>query len=390
MMKIQQDIENLYEEMVHMRRHMHMHPELSFKEAETKQYIYEQISDLGLDIRQNVGGNGIVARLDIDDDFKTIALRADFDALPIEDEKDVPYRSTVPGIMHACGHDAHTAMLITTARILAARKEELKVNVVFLFQHAEEMLPGGAQAMIEDGALDGVDYIFGTHVSSLYPTGTLSYTKDFAYAAADAFTITVEGRGGHGAEPHEAVDPVVAGASLIQQLQSIVSRTVDPLKSAVVTTSMFNGGSSFNVIPNSVELRGTIRTFEQSVKDDVLRRMDGIIKGIESSFEVTCKLDYQHGYPALLNNNSQLDHVLHSLEDATYVKIAEENPPSMGGEDFAYYLEKVPGCYFYTGVRNPEKGIDHPHHHPLFDIDEDGLKAGVESLCSIVLNFNEY
>lgn len=387
-MELHQDIEARYKELVHMRRHMHMHPELSFKETETKQYIHEQIRDLGLDIRQNVGGNGIVARLDINDDFETVALRADFDALPIQDEKDVSYKSTVPGVMHACGHDAHTAMLITTARILAAHRENLKVNVVFIFQHAEEMLPGGAQAMVEDGALDGVDYIFGTHVSSLYPVGTLSFTKDFAYAAADGFTITVEGRGGHGAEPHEAIDPVVAGASLIQQLQSIVSRTIDPLKSAVVTTSMFNGGSSFNVIPNSVGLRGTIRTFEKSVKDDVLRRLNGIMKGIESSFEVTCTLDYQHGYPALLNDNAQLDRVLHSLKDATYVKYMEENPPSMGGEDFAYFLQKVPGCYFYTGVRNEEQGMGHPHHHPLFDLDENGLKAGVESLCTIVLKFN--
>ncbi|WP_031545902.1 M20 metallopeptidase family protein [Salinicoccus luteus] len=389
MMDLTNEIEKYYEDMVAIRRHMHMHPEVSFEEENTKRYIYEQIKDLGFDVRQDVGGNGIVARLHVNDDYETVGLRADFDALPIQDEKDVPYASTVPGVMHACGHDAHTAMLITAARILAAHREELKVNVVFIHQHAEELLPGGAKAMVEDGALEGVDYVFGTHVSSLYPVGTLSYTYDYAFASADAFSIEIEGRGGHGAEPHEAIDPIVAAASLIQQMQSIVSRTVDPLKSAVVTVATFNGGSSFNVIPNTTEVSGTIRTFEKEVKEVVQQRIEGIVRGVESSFDVKCNLNYTEGYPALLNDNEQLDYTLNALKDANYVNSCEENPPSMGGEDFSYFLQNRPGCYFYTGVRNSEVGADQPHHHPLFDIDERGMKAGVESLVKIVLGFGK-
>ncbi|TVT27012.1 amidohydrolase [Salinicoccus cyprini] len=387
MMDLTHEIEQHYEDMVNMRRHMHMHPEVSFKEENTKQYIYDQIKDLGFEVRRDVGGNGITARLQVDDSFKTIGLRADFDALPIQDEKDVPYKSTVAGVMHACGHDAHTAMLITAARILAAHKDELPVNVVFIHQHAEELLPGGAKSMVEDGALDGVDYVFGTHLSSQFPVGTLAYTYDHAWASPDAFSIEVEGRGGHGAEPHEAVDPIVAAASLIQQLQSIVSRTIDPLKSAVVTVATFNGGSSFNVIPSTTVVSGTVRTFEKEVRESVQKRMEGIANGIESSFGVNCTLDYTEGYPALVNDNEQLNHVLDVLEDADYVEKCEENVPSMGGEDFSYFLQDTPGAYFYTGARNSSIGADYPHHHPMFDIDEQGMKAGVESLVKIVLGF---
>ena len=373
--------------MVAIRRHMHMYPEISFREENTKQYIYDQIRDLGFDIRRDVGGNGIVARLHVNDNFRTIGLRADFDALPIQDEKDVPYRSQVDGAMHACGHDAHTAMLITAARILSDHKDELPVNVVFIHQHAEEMLPGGARAMVEDGALDGVDYVFGQHVSSNYPVGTLSYTYDYAYANADSFNITIQGQGGHGAEPHDAIDPVVAAASLIQQLQSIVSRTVDPLKSAVVTVGTFNSGSVFNVIPDTAEIRGTVRTFEREVKEQVRNRIENIARGIESSFGVQCTVEYSDGYPALLNDNAQIGHVLRAVRDAAYVKTAEENPPSMGGEDFSYFLQNRPGAYVYTGVRNSELGADYPHHHPKFDIDEAGMKAGLETLLRTVMEF---
>lgn len=387
-MDITKEIEARYEEMVAIRRHMHMYPEISFREENTKQYIYDQIRDLGFDIRRDVGGNGIVARLHVNDNFRTIGLRADFDALPIQDEKDVPYRSQVDGAMHACGHDAHTAMLITAARILSDHKDELPVNVVFIHQHAEEMLPGGARAMVEDGALDGVDYVFGQHVSSNYPVGTLSYTYDYAYANADSFNITIQGQGGHGAEPHDAIDPVVAAASLIQQLQSIVSRTVDPLKSAVVTVGTFNSGSVFNVIPDTAEIRGTVRTFEREVKEQVRNRIENIARGIESSFGVQCTVEYSDGYPALLNDNAQIGHVLRAVRDAAYVKTAEENPPSMGGEDFSYFLQNRPGAYVYTGVSNSKLGADYPHHHPKFDIDETGMKAGVETLLRTVMEFD--
>lgn len=388
-MNISQEIESRYGEMVDIRRYMHQHPEVSFKEDHTKEYIYHQIKDLGFEIRRDVGGNGLTARLQVNDDYPTIALRADFDALPIEEENDVPYTSQNPGVMHACGHDAHTAMLITTARALSAHKDELPVNVVFIHQHAEEYLPGGAKSMIEDGALDNVDYVYGIHVSSAYPVGMLSYSYGYKHAGADSFTIKVQGSGGHGAAPHESVDPVVASASLVQQLQSIVSRSVDPLKSAVVTTGMFNAGVAFNVIPDSTVLAGTVRTFDADVKAVVIKRMEGIIKGIEQSFGVTCTLDYNHGYPPVLNDSDEMKRVLDAQKNTVYIKELNEVEPSMGGEDFAYFLQKKPGAFYNIGTKNTELDTDFPHHHPRFNIDEEGMKAGVESFLNLALNFNK-
>lgn len=389
-MDIKKEIDSRYDEMTAVRRHMHRYPELSFQETNTKAYIYDQIKDLPLEIERDVGGNGLRAELHVDDGFKTVALRADFDALPIMEENDVPYKSETDGIMHACGHDAHTAMLITTAKILCAHKDALPVNVVFIFQHAEEQLPGGAKSMVEAGVLKGVDYIYGIHVSSSYPTGMLGYTYGYKHAAADSFHYKVIGRGGHGAEPHETIDPVVASASLIQQLQTIASRTVDPLKSAVVTAGTFNAGSAFNVIPTLSEVSGTVRTLEKSVQEQVMTRMEGIRKGVEESYGVKCELEYKKGYPALLNTDAQVDLLLEATSGATnFITSVEETETSMGGEDFSYYLEEVPGAFFNIGTMNKELGTDYPHHHPRFDIDEAGMKAGVETYLRLITNFRE-
>jgi amidohydrolase len=320
---------------------MHQHPEISFQEMNTKKWIYDQIKDLGLDIRQDVGGNGIVARLQVNDEFETVALRADFDALPINDEKDVPYKSKIPGVMHACGHDAHTAMLITMAKILSEHKDELPVNVVFLHQHAEELLPGGAKAMIEDGALDDVDYVFGTHVSTKFPVGTIKYNYDTMYANADSFKITVNGLGGHGATPQVTHDPIVASASLIQQIQTIVSRSVSPLDSAVVTIGAYNAGSVFNVIPGKAEIKGTFRTYTEDVRQTVAKRLEQICLGISASFNVNADLEIMYGYPSMKNDHALLDYVTGNVrEDAAFVSGVEEVGPAMGGEDFSYFIQE--------------------------------------------------
>lgn len=390
MMDIKKEIESRFEDMTAVRRHIHRYPELSFQEEKTKNYIYDQIKDLPLDIKRDIGGNGLSARLSVNDDYKTVALRADFDALAIQEENDVEYKSEFDGVMHACGHDAHTAMLITTAKILCANKESLPVNVVFIFQHAEEQLPGGAKSMVEGGVLENVDYIYGIHVSSQYPAGTLGYSYGYKHASADAFTFNIIGRGGHGAEPHEAIDPVVASASLVQQLQTIVSRTVDPLKSAVVTAAMFNAGSAFNVIPTKSEVAGTVRTFEKSVQEQIISRMEGIRKGIEDSFNLKCELDYVKGYPAVLNTDEQVDLLLETTSGGTdFITNFEEVETSMGGEDFSYYLKEIPGAFFNIGTKNENLGTDYPHHHPKFNIDEEGLKAGVESYLRLITGFRE-
>lgn len=387
-MDIKKVIDDNFESMVELRRYMHQHPEVSFQEENTKAWIYDQIKDLGLEIKENVGGNGIVARLQVNDAYDTIAIRADFDALPIHDEKDVPYRSKTPGVMHACGHDAHTAMLITMAKVLVKHKDELPVNVVFLHQHAEELLPGGAKAMIEDGALEGVDYVIGTHVSTKFPVGTVKYNYDTMYANADSFKIVVNGLGGHGATPQVTKDPIVASASLIQQIQTIVSRSVSPLDSAVVSIGAYNAGSVFNVIPGKAEIKGTFRTFTEEVRQIVAERLEQLCMGISASFNVHADIEITYGYPSLKNDHELLDYVIDNIrEDAYYVKDVEEVGPAMGGEDFSYFAEVRPSCYFYTGVRNSEKNADTPHHHPRFDIDEDGMKTGVETMLKAVLNF---
>jgi amidohydrolase len=388
-MNISHEIESHFDEMVAIRRHMHENPEISFHENNTKEYIFEQIEQLGFDINRDVGGNGLTARLQVNDDYPTVALRADFDALPIEDGKDVPYKSKNPGVMHACGHDAHTAMLITTARILNDHQDELPVNIVFIHQHAEELLPGGAKSMVEAGALDDVDYVYGIHVSSAYPVGMLAYSYGYKHAGADSFNIKVKGNGGHGAAPHESVDPVVASASLIQQLQTIVSRSVDPLKSAVVTAGMFNAGVAFNVIPDSTEIAGTVRTFDKDVKNVVVSRLREILKGIEVSFNVTCELEYNDGYLPVLNDSKEMERVLNTQKDTKYITELNEVEPSMGGEDFAYFLQEKPGAFYNIGTQNKVIGADYPHHHPMFDIDEEGMKAGVESFLNLILNFNK-
>lgn len=389
-MDIKKAIEDHYEDTLRMRRHLHMYPELSFEEENTKQFIYDELKDLGLEIKRDVGGNGLVTRLQVNDDYPTLAFRADFDALPIEEETDVEFKSKNPGVMHACGHDAHTATLITLQKILVDHKDELPVNVVAIHQHAEELIPGGAKAMIEAGALDNVDYFFGTHVASLFPVNQIGWNYSTMYANADSFTITVEGHGGHGAEPENVKDPIVASASLISQLQTIVSRSISPLDSAVVSLTAFNSGVAFNVIPNQTELKGTIRTYEQDVRELAFERVREICDGIEKSFGVKISLDIQWGYPSLKNDIEMTDYVVQlASEDKIFVENVVEIPSSMGGEDAAYYLQKVPGCYFSTGVGNVEKGIDIPHHNPLFDIDESGMKSALEVFLKIIKNFDQ-
>lgn len=389
-MNLKEEINAIYEDMVGIRRHMHMYPELSFKEENTKRYIYDQIKDLDLEITRDFGGNGIVARLHVSDDLPTVALRADFDALPIQDEKDVSYRSKNPGVMHACGHDGHTAMLIATEKILTAHKDKLPVNVVFIHQHAEENLPGGAIGMVKAGVMEGVDAVFGLHLASHLPTGSIGYVRGFTQANADSFSIEVKGKGGHGAEPHRNNDAIVAAAHLIQQIQTITSRNVDPLKSAVISVGQFKGGSAFNVMPSAVHVNGTARTFEPDVRELVSRRLEEVCEGVSKSFDVVCDINFHYGYPSMKNDLDILDYSLDVVSrDVSFVGELIEREPKMGGEDFAYYAQEAPGAFLMLGTGNAELGTDYPHHHEMFDIDEEGLKAGVEMFVKFVMNFGK-
>lgn len=383
------DIENNYNEVVSWRRYMHQHPELSFKEVKTAQYIEEQLNNIGLDVKTNIGGYGLVATLTGDKPGPTIALRADFDALPIQDEKEVPYKSKNPGVMHACGHDGHTSALLGTAKVLSKYREHIKGKIVFLFQPAEETPPGGAKFMIEDGALDGVDYVFGAHLASDLPLGKVGVGEGFTSAAVDKFEIIVKGKGGHGARPHDAIDSIVIGSDIVNSLQKIVSRQVDPLKSAVVTIGVFQAGSAFNVIADTARLEGTVRTFDEQVRLQVKDDIHRIVKGITESFQAEATIDYLLGYPALYNHPEETDLVRNLLTEVFTEEHVEELQPSMGAEDFAYYLQERPGTFFRVGSRNENEATHYAHHHPKFDFDERALPIAAKALMKIYLKYQK-
>lgn len=375
-----------FEDMVIIRRHLHMNPELSFKEVKTAQYIIDFYAELGIEVTSSVGGNGVVARIKGGKPGKTVALRADFDALPIQDEKDVPYKSTVPGVMHACGHDGHTATLLQLAKAMYEMHEDLSGEYVFIHQHAEEYAPGGAKPMIEDGCLDGVDVIFGTHLWSLTDLGTIEYLAGPVMAAADRFNIVVQGAGGHGAAPHQTKDAIAIGAQLVTNLQQIVSRRVNPTESAVLSVGSFVADNAFNVIADSAKLGGTVRTFNPAIRDLMELEIKRVVDGTALANDCTIQLTYERGYPAVVNHEIETAFLKEIAEDIPGVEQVAETKPHMGGEDFAYYLEKVPGTFFFTGARPAES---FPHHHPKFDFDENAMLIAAKVLGAAALDSQE-
>jgi amidohydrolase len=377
----------MFQQMVEWRRHLHKNPELSFQEVKTPKMIAAILEDWGIEVRTGVGGNGVVGKIYGSKPGKTVALRADFDALPIQDEKNIEYKSEVPGVMHACGHDGHTATLLAVAKILNDNKHLLAGNVVLIHQHAEELFPGGANSMIEDGCLEGVDVVFGTHLSSRTPLGTFSYRSGYTMASADSFEIKIIGKGGHGSSPHETIDSIAIGAQLVNQLQHIVSRRVDPQKSAVVSVGSFHAGKANNVIADTAVLTGTVRTFDQEVRSFIEEEIRNIVEGVCKTFGAEYEVNYQNGYPAVYNHEAEVevfkDVISESLGDGMLI----ETPPIMGAEDFAYYLLKKPGMFYHTGARNEEIGASYPHHHPKFDFDERGMVYAAKSLLSLVYQY---
>lgn len=374
---VEEMVEQLFPVMVERRRYLHQHPELSFHEVDTPRFIAERLTELGIEVRTGVGGRGVVGTIRGGQPGKTVALRADFDALPIQDEKEVDYRSTVPSVMHACGHDGHTATLLAVAEILVGQKEHLAGNVVLIHQHAEEVVPGGARDMIADGCLDGVDVIFGTHLWSTTKLGTIGYRVGPVMAAADKFELTLFGRGGHGAKPHETIDAVVLGATVVKELQSIVSRRLDPLQQAVLTIGTLHAGNTFNVIADSAELTGTIRTFDPLVADQIVKEMERTIKGVCDAAGATYAFRYERGYPAVVNHPAETELVCAVASDVVGANQVFEIAPTMGGEDFAYYLQQVPGTFFFTGAGDE---TFYPHHHPKFDFEEQAMQYAARIL----------
>ncbi|MBL3643228.1 amidohydrolase [Bacillus sp. RHFB] len=371
-------IEAVKDEVIAWRRYLHKYPELSFQEEKTAQFVYETLQTFGeLEISRPTK-TSIMARLIGQQPGKVIALRADMDALPIVEENDFDFVSQNSGVMHACGHDGHTAMLLGTAKILTKLKDQIKGEVRFLFQHAEELPPGGAQEMVRAGVLDGVDMIIGSHLLSTLPLGKISLGYGPVMAGAGTFNITVVGKGGHASQPELTVDPIAIGTQLVSNLQHIVSRYRDTQEALVISVTQFHGGSAINVIPSKVSIGGSVRSFNPQLQVEIPNFIERIVKGITEAHGATYDFDYQFGYAPTIN-----DEEVTRLMDETVCEVFGEesreiSKPIMGSEDFSAFQKAVPGSYIGIGARNEEKGIIYPHHHPKFTVDEQALQNGVK------------
>jgi amidohydrolase len=379
---IPKEIENISDEIIATRRDFHRYPELGFEVHRTAGIVAERLEELGMDVQTGIGKTGVVGDLKCGEG-PTIALRADMDALPMQETGDIDYISQNEGVMHACGHDGHTAMLLGAAKVLADKKDQINGTVRFLFQPAEEG-EGGARYMIEDGCLEGVNEVYGIHLWNYQKYGEVGVKKGPILAAADEFEITIKGIGGHGAAPQGSVDAVVVSAHLITALQTIVSRNTNPLESTVVTVGMINGGYNFNIIADEVVLKGTARAYTEENRVLIKTRMQEIIDGIGQTFGATIEFDYRDGYPPTINAVAAFEKLLASAK-----KIVGDGAGypylSMGGEDFSYYAQKVPGCFFFIGSAPEDKPFRSvPHHCSHFDIDERALLVGSSIFVQLI------
>ncbi len=376
-------------QLIEWRRRFHQHPELGFKEQLTATFLSAHLTKLGIPHQTGIAKTGIVATLEGSQPGPVLAIRADIDALPIHEANEVPYRSLCDGVMHACGHDGHTAIALGTAAYLALHPQDFRGTVKIIFQPAEEG-PGGAKPMIEAGVLKNpdVDAIIGLHLWNNLPLGVVGVRGGALMAAVELFRCTILGRGGHGAMPHQTIDSIVVAAQIVNALQTIVARNIDPIDSAVVTVGELHAGTADNVIADSAWLSGTVRYFNPALQGFFGDRLEAIIGGICQGHDAGYELDYWQMYPPVINDEGMADLVrsvaLEVLE--TPAGIAP-NCQTMGGEDMSFFLQEVPGCYFFLGSANPEKGLVYPHHHPRFDFDESVLAMGVEIFVRCVERF---
>lgn len=385
------DVDEIVPGLIADRRYLHENPELGFDEHKTSQFVADRLAALGAeDIRTGIAGTGITALIrGGKGDGKCVLLRADMDALPILEETPVEFASKTPGVMHACGHDGHTAMLMGVARILTERKSQFAGSVKLCFQPSEEANEGGAAPMIAAGVLENphVDACFGQHVMSDRPTGEIWVSGGPIQAAADSFTITVQGKGGHGAMPHTSVDSIMVASDIVSGLHKIVSRNVDPLDPVVVSVCSFHSGTAFNIIPDTAELKGTVRTFSPENRDLAERRLKEIAEGVAAAQGASVTIQYDRGYPPTVNDDAMSELAANAIRKVVGDDLVKPMIPIMPAEDMSYFLIERPGCYFMTGCGNVEKGIVWPHHHPRFDLDEDSLGVGVAALAQVAIDF---
>ena len=382
-----QEAERQRESMIALRRDFHRHPELSFQEQRTAGIIAERLDAAGLEVRTGIAGTGVVGVLRGDAPGRTVAWRADTDALPLTEVLEAPFASGTPGVMHACGHDGHTAIAITMAEILARRRRELPGTAVFIFQPAEEVL-GGARPMIEAGVLDNprVDEVYGLHLTTLQPAGVVQVRPGPTMASADAFTVEVKGAGGHGAMPHLSVDPITAAASMLLGMQSLVAREVPAQETAVLTVGQIVSGTKGNIIPDRAVMKGTIRAFEQSIRDMLIQRLGDFVAHQARAFRAEARLIMDGGScPAVVNHAKETDFVHRCAATAIDEAAVVEGGRVMASDDMSLFLRERPGCYFRVGIA-PSHGKPRPHHAPEFEMNEEGLPVGLRVGLEIMLS----
>ncbi|TYR81449.1 amidohydrolase [Priestia megaterium] len=383
-------IKEVQDQVKEWRRYFHRNPELSFKEENTSQFVFDQLMSFGeLNVTRPTK-TSVVASLVGKNPGKILGLRADMDALPIHEETNLEFASASPGVMHACGHDGHTAMLLGAAKVLSQMKDEIKGEIRFIFQHAEELPPGGAQELVEKGVVDDLDYIIGLHLMSPLPKGKIGIVYGPLTSNSDTFDLKIIGKGGHSSQPENSIDPVLISAQVINNLQQIVSRNLDPSEKLVISTTTLQAGTAKNVIPESVQIGGSVRSFCPKVREQAVSLIERIAKGVTEAHGGSYEFQYHYGYDSVVNDLELTKRVEESIVQEFGSECVVYGEGVMGGEDFSAYLKRVPGCFIPVGAGNEEKMIVYPHHHPRFDIDEEALQDGVRILVSLQKKILEY
>ncbi|MBS3783138.1 MAG: amidohydrolase [Anaerolineae bacterium] len=382
------EAEALRERLVSWRRDFHRHPELALQEHHSAGIIAEKLQELGYDVETGMAKTGVVALLEADAPGPVVMARFDMDALPIVEANETDYVSQNPGVMHGCGHDGHMAIGLGVATLMARHREALSGTLKLVFQPGEEG-GDGAQMMVNEGVLEDPhpDVALITHLWNEKPVGTVNVTPGAVMAAAEKWACTVHGKGGHGALPHQTVDPIVAASHIVTALQTVVSRNVSPLETAVVTVGSFQGGDAFNVIPDRVDMSGTIRTYDPDVRERVLRRMVEVAEHVAAACGASVDLEIDHLTPAVVNDAEVSEVVREAARAVVGPQNVESGERTMGSEDAAYFIQEVPGCYFFVGSANAERGLDAPHHNPHFDFDEAALPIGVAVMTEAIMRY---